>query len=400
MRKIAAFAWNVLRLELDDPISFVFFLVLPIVFTVIIGLGLGGGRDLNADQRSILAVVDEDKTTLSAQLVDTLSNSQVLRPELHPAGEAEGLLEKGQVSGILSLPPGFAAAVQSGQAVALNLKSSPGTSQVAQVQAVRSAVKQVSAAAVASLASVREREKIKPFADDSERQAYYEASLNQARGLLEDPPTRTEMVYASQVSPSSADGFEQSSPGQLVTWVMVTLLGAGEVFVSERLGGTWRRLLVTPTRRVTIFSGKVAGWWVLGMIQMVLLVGFGALVLKVNWGRSPLALALMLATFGLSAVSLGVMIGAFAKTRSQAGGLRTMMAMLLAALGGAWWPLEVTPQAYQAAVKVLPTTWAMTGFNNVILRGLGVIEVLPQAAILLAFSALFFAVGVWKLTRE
>jgi len=400
MRKVVAFTWNILRLELNDPISFVFFLVLPIVFTVIIGLGLGGSRDPNADRRAVLAVTDEDQTALSAELLAALSVSQVLRPELHPVSEAADLFENGRVSGILSIPNGFSDVVLSGQPIAINLKTEPGTTQVAQMQAVRAVIKQVSTAVVASLASVREREKIEEFASEAERQAYFDASMVQARGLLENPPTSARMAYASYVSPTSADGFEQSSPGQLVTWVLVTLLGAAEVFVDERLGGTWRRLLVTPTRRATIMAGKVSGWLVLGLIQMILLVGFGALVLKVNWGRSPLALALILVTFGLAAVSLGVMVGAFVKTRSQAGGLRTMLAMLLAALGGAWWPLEITPQVYQDTVKILPSTWAMIGFNNVILRGQGVLEVLPQAIILLAFSAVFLGIGVWKLQKE
>jgi hypothetical protein len=72
-----------------------------------------------------------------------------------------------------------------------------------------------------------------------------------------------------------------------------------------------------------------------------------------------------------TAVVLGVLLGALARTRSQASGLTTMVAILLAALGGAWWPLEITPPAYQTLVKALPTTWTMTGFNDVTVRGQG-----------------------------
>ena len=74
--------------------------------------------------------------------------------------------------------------------------------------------------------------------------------------------------------------------------------------------------------------------------------------------------------------------------------------MLMAALGGAWWPLEITPSAYQPPVIVLPTTWAMQGFNDVIVRGLGVSEVLPEAGMLLLFALVFFTVGLWRLKLE
>ena len=181
---------------------------------------------------------------------------------------------------------------------------------------------------------------------------------------------------------------------------MITLLGGAEVFVNERLNGTLRRLLTTPTTKGIIITGKIAGRLILGIIQMVLLVGFGAVALGVNWGKSPAALAIMLLSFGLAGTALGVMLGAFARTRRQASGLTTLFSMLMAALGGAWWPLEVTPPAYQAAVKVIPTSWAMTGFTDVILRGQGVSGILLEAGVLLGFAALFFTVGVWKLKFE
>jgi len=51
-------------------------------------------------------------------------------------------------------------------------------------------------------------------------------------------------------------------------------------------------------------------------------------------------------------------------------------------------------------VKVLPTTWAMTGFNDVIIRGLGVRDVLPETVVLLGFAGLFFVLGIWRLRFE
>jgi len=172
------------------------------------------------------------------------------------------------------------------------------------------------------------------------------------------------------------------------------------VFVNERLGGTLRRLMITPTCKAAILAGKCLGRFALGLVQMVILVGFGVLALGVNWGRDPWALAIMLLAFGLVGTALGVMLGAVARTRSQASGLTILFSMLLAALGGAWWPLEITPKAYQAAVSLLPTTWAMRGFTDVIVRGQGVAAILPEAGILFGFALAFFAIGVWKLKFE
>ncbi len=66
-------------------------------------------------------------------------------------------------------------------------------------------------------------------------------------------------------------------------------------------------------------------------------------------------------------------------------------------------PLPNKPRAvahallYQTVVKVLPTTWAMIGFNNVIVCGQGPPAVLLQVGALLLFAGLFFVVGIWRL---
>ena len=109
---------------------------------------------------------------------------------------------------------------------------------------------------------------------------------------------------------------------------------------------------------------------------------------------------MVVVSFGLSAVALGVMLGAFAKTRSQASNLTVMFSMIMAALGGAWWQLEVTPPLYQKIVQFLPSTWAMKGFNEVIVKGGGPMDVLPISMVLLSFAVLFFIIGVRRLRFE
>jgi ABC-2 type transport system permease protein len=181
---------------------------------------------------------------------------------------------------------------------------------------------------------------------------------------------------------------------------MTTLLGVAGFLVYERVMGTSRRLAVTPTGKATILGGNLLGRLAMGLFQMVVLIGFGALILKVQWGQSPVALMVLVIAFALASTAFGVMLATFCKTLSQANGLAVMFSMLFAALGGCWWPLEITPPIYQTVVKVLPSTWAMQGFTDVIVRGQGLIEVLPIVGILAIFAAVFFAVGLRRLRFE
>jgi ABC-2 type transport system permease protein len=74
--------------------------------------------------------------------------------------------------------------------------------------------------------------------------------------------------------------------------------------------------------------------------------------------------------------------------------------MSMAMLGGCWYPIELFPGFVQTAVKILPTTWAMQGMLGVVLRGQGVVEILPAVGVLLGFAVLFFTVGVLRFKYE
>lgn len=400
MRKVLSIAWLDFKMAFSDKSELVFFLVLPIAFTLILAAAMGGGGS-SGDSRYSLAVVDEDKSVLSAELTAALDVSDVVRPVAKTRDEADAMLRENQIPATLTIPAGFGDALMAGQSADLRLGKAPNdTRALAVEQTVRAAADQVSNAVLAANASVAEAEKIRLFVDVAAKRAYFQQALSAARELLKNPPARVEATQSPKVIRESISGAELSSVGQLITWVSIPLIGVAVIFIEEKRLGTLRRLLTMPVTKATILGGKIAGRLMHGMVQMALLILFGVLVMGVNWGRSPLALALMMVAFALSCVAFGVLLGTLAKTPSQANWLAISTGMLMAALGGAWWPLEITPKVYQQAVQVLPTTWAMSGFTDVVVRGQGIASVLPEAGVLLAFAAVFFGIGIWRLRYE
>ncbi len=122
--------------------------------------------------------------------------------------------------------------------------------------------------------------------------------------------------------------------------------------------------------------------------------------MKLNWGREPLALFILLFASALAAAAFGTTMGTFIKTEGQASGLSIMFGMVFALMGGCWYPLELFPPAIQNAVKILPTTWAMQGMLDLGLRGGGLIDILPEVGVLLGFAVIFFSVGVMRFRYE
>ena len=186
----------------------------------------------------------------------------------------------------------------------------------------------------------------------------------------------------------------------MITWVFIPLIGISGMFAYERQQGTLRRLLTSPTSKATFLLGTLLGQVTMALVQMLLLVSFGILVMKINWGRDPAALAVMLIASALAAAALGTTLGTFVKTEGQASGLSIMLGMVMALLGGCWYPIELFPQAVRTAAHLLPTTWAMEGILAILLRGQGLVAILPAAGVLLGFAALFFGIGILRFRYE
>lgn len=404
LNKLSAIIRKDTLLRFEGRSELLFFLVLPIVFTFIVGGGLPAAGP-GEDTRLVLPVADEDGSDGSAAFLAALGESDAVRPEVMPRAEAEELLDAGDAGAILVIPAGFGAGLTAGGVLAgqtgeLLLRVAPNSNVGLAVESeVQRAVGAVARPLLVARNATEGAEAVRPFADEAERTAFFERALAAAGMAESQQPARVEFVQAAGGG-DTYDQRAQSSAGQLITWVFIPLLGASGLFAMERGLGTLRRLLTTPTRQSTFLLGAVGGQYLIALAQMVILVAFGVLVMRVPWARDPAALALILVTFGLAGVALGTMLGTFVKTESQSSNLSIMLGMSMALLGGCWWPMELFPAGLQQIVKVLPTTWAMSALTDITMRGAGLADVLPEAGVLLAFAAVFFAVGVWRFRYE
>ena len=73
---------------------------------------------------------------------------------------------------------------------------------------------------------------------------------------------------------------------------------------------------------------------------------------------------------------------------------------VFAAMGGAWFPLEVAGKTFAAIGHLMPTAWAMDGFQNILLRGLAFQSVLLPAGILFVYAAAFLGLAIWRFRFE
>jgi ABC-2 type transport system permease protein len=397
MKKIFAIIWKDTIIRFASIYEWLFFLVLPIFFTFVLAGGTGG----SSDQRIQLLVVDQAKSPLSASLIASLEASETIRPEVTELAKAEELFSQRRVSSILIIPESFTLENIMEAPVTLEVREQINNlnAMVAQRE-VEAIVGRTSSSLQVASSSVALAESIRAFSSAEARQTYYQVALAGTEHLMSEAPDRLDVVIGDTPDEIEYDPQTNSSAGQLITWVFIPLIGLSGALSYERDKGTLKRLLTTPTSKATFMLGTITGQVVIALCQMSLLVAFGILVMKVNWGRDVSALALVMVASAIAAAALGTMLGAFVKNENQASGLSVMIGMLMALLGGCWYPLDLFPAAVQTVVKILPTTWAMQGMLAVGLRGAGVADILPEAGVLLGFAAVFFTVGLLRFRYE
>lgn len=202
---------------------------------------------------------------------------------------------------------------------------------------------------------------------------------------LPDPVTLNARFAGRKPVPS---GFNFSLPGNLVMYLMMNLLiFGGATVAAERRYGVIKRFMVHPVTRSEIVMGKIYGLMLLGLVQIVFFLAVGKFAFGVNLGANLPAVTITLLVFAWVAGSLGVLAGSVIAAEDRVAGVCVLGSLLMAALGGCWWPLEMASPRLKTAALCLPTGWALKALHQVISFGSGFDSILLPLAVLLGFGA-------------
>jgi ABC-2 type transport system permease protein len=183
-------------------------------------------------------------------------------------------------------------------------------------------------------------------------------------------------------------GFNFSLPGNLVMYLMMNLLiFGGSTIAAERRNGVIKRMMVHPVTRLELVTGKIYGLMLLGVVQILFFLAVGKFLFHVNLGANLPAVTLTLVVFAWVAGSLGVLVGSLTAAEDRVIGICVLSSLMMAALGGCWWPLEIGPPMLKTIALCTPTGWALQALHQLISFGSGLGAVLTPLAVLLGFGA-------------
>ena len=364
-------------------------------------------KDASKDNRILLGWVNNDPHgLLSGNLFDQFTKSDSIKLVEMDSANVNDSVRKGKIAGALIIPVGFSSQLISGSAngqpdanpgqltLVADLNSTQGQSLF---QLVRTPVTKVMSAA--EIASLGAKTVGKP-GDPAEISLAFHAATQAWADTDVAGLVKVEKVAAQTQKVWYGDNpYNQASPGILVQFAIFGLVTSGQILVQERKSRTLQRMMTTSMHAWQIVGGHMLAMFAVVFGQVALLVVFGQFALGVNYAQAPLSILMVSVALGLWIASMGLLIGVLVKNDSQVVLFSLMAMFIFSAMGGTWFPLETSSGAFAAIGKMLPSAWAMNGYQNILIRGLGLASTWRPVLALLAYALGFFFLAVWRFRK-
>jgi ABC-2 type transport system permease protein len=426
---IGALIRNDVRLYFSDRRAVIVGVLLPIAIAAFFGY-IFGGTGQNQEQGKILvAVVDEDHSSVSRAITADLAADKLLQISVIDRAAARQQVKGGKQSAAAIFPQGFGeqstnALFTGNNKPQVELLVDP--TQTTGARVIEGLLAQYSMQEISKEAftgaygrkaldsDIRQLDQLDPTPQRDDLKAL----LNAARKL------NTEVDSGADATPGNQRNFGLSIPytvsstlvtardntpynsyahsfaGMAVQFILFAGIDAGVLLLLTRQRGIWQRLRSAPLRRSEFILARALATTLIGLFQLTLIYLAAMLLFKVRIeGSWPgfiavgIALCLLNATFGLMLATLG-------RSASSTRGLAMLVTLLLVMLGGAWVPAFVFPRWLQDASGYLPTRWAVDGLDGATWRGLPFDAAVLPTLLLVGSAAACLLVAIWRFRWE
>src|SRR4051812_14132505 len=368
MNRILLIAKNDLRLFLKDKSGYFWLFGAPLLFAFFMGLNRGPGDPSNP--RPELRLENHDTGFVGKVFVEELGlqGSHVVN-----SGEAE----KSQRG--VRIPTNFTANVLAKKPVKVEFFNAKNNG------ADASALTE--ARLVRALISINSD----LIELSGETNAITEEALR--RVVARENPVKLNATFGSR-RPIPA-GFNQSIPGILVMFVLMNLLiFGGTTVASERREGMMRRFMVHPVSKTELVYGKIAGLLGLGLVQIAFMLIVSMFFMKFHICSQFIPVLVVLIVYAWAAGSVGVLVGSVISRDDKIVGICVLFSIVMAALGGCWWPLEIVPDKVRIFAHLTPPAWAMDALHQLISFGGSWPQIAGPLAVLTAFAIIANALAI------
>ena len=406
--------WTNLR---RDRVAQMLTFLLPVVFFSIFATVFGGQGDAST-ARIRIAVVDEDRSEVSARLIEGLKNEKGLRTQTTADASSEGapldrtaaerLVRSGDLPIAVVIPSGLGEAFSkngfAGGGPSIQLLSD--VSDRIAPQMVLGLLQKVAMTAAPDLLMQGGMHQFEKYAGamTSQQKAAVDAWLPRlkAQGNAGGNSNGDASAGAMPIGVQVVDVMRTDNRrGSLISFyaagigVMFLLFssvgGAGGALLDEAEAGTLERLLSTNLGMTGVLIGK----WIL-----LALIGCLQLTVMFLWGRVAFGLplfshlpgfAVMTIITAAAAAAFGLVLATLARSRAQLSGFSPILILTMSALGGSMFPRFLMSETMQRFGLLTFNAWALDGYLKVFWRQAPVWQLWPQVLVLAMLTSIFLS---------
>ena len=327
---------------------------LAVISMLVFGFLFGG----NNVSKTRLGVVDQDSTSISAQIVQQLRQSNALQVFTGSSSEEQQALKDGDRDAVIIMPAGFSQQLVRGGAhlQVYYDQSNPITAASAQLT-------------------------VKAIVD----------GINSKITHQPGPVTLVQQAVAAK----ELRVIDFITPGMLGVLLMWANLAVGIQLVNWRAMGITRRLAATPLKPLSMISAQVVARLALSLLQGALLLALAIWIFNVHIYGNIGLLALVVTVGALTLLAIGFAIASFVKKSEAASSILLLVSFPMMFLGGSYFDVNGAPSFLQPLIHIMPLYYLNEALRQVIYNGAGWSAIQTGVLVMLAWIVASMLV-VWR----
>jgi len=376
----------------DNYVVFLVMTAMALGFTAVFGIAF------NTYRPSVI-IVDEDNTPYSAEFMEELKQNKIFKFLDSDKNDAIARVEEGKVLAALIINEGFHDNIERGREINIGqVKIKDDKYLLTLQETVKGIIVKMAGSERISKVTANFVSSQKPGADvEKIKDLAYENVMD---SWIFKKPLKVTSTLADTDIQSGYDSMKHSMIGFTVFFSMYTIVFSIGTVLSDKRYKTWDRMLVSPVSMSSILSGTMVVSFLVGMIQMSVLILGGRYLFGIDWGRSLGGIIMVTTVFVFTITSFGLMLSGIVKTEAQLGAVAPVVLTSTSMLGGTMWSLEiVNNKVLLFLAELTPQKWAMQGFLNIAAKGMGFKSAILPSLVLLAMGITFFTIGVKTVKR-
>lgn len=377
---------RLLRLR-DDFWVYIIMMIMAFGLTAIFGMSFD-------EFRPTVLVVDEDRSAYSDTLINELKDNNGFNFVSSDLASAVEKVEEGKVLAALLIKEGFDTDIESGAKVSLGIIKIKDDTLILSLQEMVSGItlKMAGGVRIADITANFIQSKRPDIEKKGVRALAY---LSVMESWKYKNPMKVTGVVASTGSDNGYDSLKHSMIGFSLFFSMYTMVFGIGTILYDRQYKTWQRMLISPVSKTSVLGGSMVVAYLMGAIQMVILILGGKYLLGIDWGNSILGVLMVVGAFVFAVTSMGLMLSGVVKTHAQLASITPVVLTSTSMLGGCMWPLEIVNNKLLLFIAELtPQKWAIQGMESIASHGMGFEAAIFPTIVLLAMGVVFFAVGI------